>query len=75
MKNQGDFLTYVIKKAGLSFSRQQVLVGKTNANEAIIEQGVTEGDELYLSIPEGVEDSPLALLEGVDKSVAVKEDN
>jgi len=74
LHNQGDSLTYVIRKDGLSLRRQQVLVGKTNADEAVIEQGVEEGDELYLSIPNNVEDSPLALLEGVN-NVAISEEN
>ncbi|MEJ2003468.1 MAG: efflux RND transporter periplasmic adaptor subunit [Cyclobacteriaceae bacterium] len=75
LHNQGDSLTYVIKKDGLSFARHQVLVGKTNANEAVIEQGVEEGDELYLSIPENSEDAPLAFLEGVNNNVAISEEN
>jgi HlyD family secretion protein len=75
LHNQGDSITYVIKKNGLSFARHQVLVGKTNADEAVIEQGVDEGDQLYLSIPNDVEDSPLALLEGVNNNVAISEEN
>ncbi len=75
LHNQGDSLTYVIRKNGLSYSRQQVLVGKTNANEAVILDGVTEGDELYLSIPPDVEDTPLALLSDVSDNVAIKEEN
>ncbi|MCA6075310.1 efflux RND transporter periplasmic adaptor subunit [Fulvivirga sedimenti] len=75
LHNQGDSLTYVIRKNGLTYSRQQVLVGKTNANEAVILDGVSEGDELYLSIPPDVEDTPLALLTDVPENVAVKEEN
>ena len=70
LHNQGDSLTYVIRKDGLSFRRQQVEIGKTNANDAIVLQGVDEGDQLYLSIPQGVESSPLTLLETTVPNVA-----
>lgn len=62
LHNQGDSITYVVKKNGLSYTKQEVVIGKTNSNEAVIETGVDAGDKLYLSLPEGVEDSPIALL-------------
>lgn len=42
-----DSINYVIKKGGLL---QEVKVGKTNSNEAVIELGVDEGDMLYMSL-------------------------
>ena len=47
-----DSINYVIKKNG---SLQEVKVGLTNSNEAVIEMGVEEGDVLYLSKPEGTD--------------------
>ncbi|ELR68911.1 Macrolide-specific efflux protein macA precursor [Fulvivirga imtechensis AK7] len=65
LHNQGDSLTYVIKKAGMGgYKKQQVKIGKTNMNEAVIEMGVAKGEELFLSIPAGLEESEVTLLEG-----------
>ncbi|MEO1099988.1 MAG: RND transporter, partial [Bacteroidota bacterium] len=64
LHSQGDSLTYVVKKNGLGYDKQQVLVGKTNSNEAVIESGVVAGDKLYLSVPAGVDEKPIALLSG-----------
>tara|TARA_R110001599_G_scaffold45036_1_gene133518 strand:- start:13421 stop:14953 length:1533 start_codon:yes stop_codon:yes gene_type:complete len=44
-----DSINYVVKKNG---SLQEVKVGLTNSNGAVIEMGVEEGDVLYLSRPE-----------------------
>jgi len=47
-----DSINYVIKKNG---SLQEVKVGLTNSNEAIIDMGVLEGDELYMSMPDNID--------------------
>ncbi len=62
LRNQGDSLTYVVKKDGLGFVKQEVRVGQTNANGAIILDGITEGTSLYLSTPSGLDDASLTLL-------------
>jgi len=43
--------TYIYKKDGSSVVKQQVKVGMINENEAVIEKGISESDELYLSLP------------------------
>ncbi len=70
--SQGDSITYVIKKEGLGFSKQEVVIGAVNANEAVIKQGVEEGDDLFLSIPSGAESSPISVLKN-DASIARRE--
>lgn len=62
LHSQGDSLTYVVKKDGLGYNKQEVLIGKRNANEAIIEAGVAEADKLYLSIPTDLDDKPVTFL-------------
>jgi len=47
-----DSINYVVKKGG---ALQEVKVGKTNSNEAVIEMGVQEGDMLYMSLPESLD--------------------
>jgi multidrug efflux pump subunit AcrA (membrane-fusion protein) len=43
--------TFVYKREGGSIIKQQVEIGVTNENEATIERGVTETDNIYLSAP------------------------
>lgn len=63
LHSQGDSLTYVFKKAGLSVVRKEVEVGKTNSNEAIILNGVEVGDNVLLNMPANPEEKKLVLLE------------
>ena len=44
-----DSMTYVYTKSGL---RQVVVLDEANENEIIVEQGLSEGDKIYLSVPE-----------------------
>ncbi len=46
-----DSISYVFVSDGLNYRRQEVKVGHTNSNGAIIEMGVEEGDKVYLSMP------------------------
>ena len=62
LHSQGDSLTYVFKKSGASIVKQQVKIGQTNDNEAVIIEGVKEGDDLYLSVPKNAESKQLVLL-------------
>ena len=54
LHTQGDSLTYVYVPSGTGIAKQEVRIGKTNANEAIILAGLEEGQRVYLSIPEAV---------------------
>lgn len=47
-----DSINYVVKKNG---SLQEVKIGETNSNDAVIEMGVEQGDVLYLSMPASAE--------------------
>ena len=51
LQSFADSISYVYVSDGLNFRRQEVLVGPTNANAAIIEMGVSEDDRVYLSMP------------------------
>lgn len=52
LHSQGDTLTFVYIPKGSGISRQEVRVGASNANEAVIVAGLEEGQDLFLSIPE-----------------------
>ncbi len=47
-----DSIPFVYKKDG---TRQVVVLGESNENDVIVEQGLKEGDKLYLSIPPDAE--------------------
>lgn len=57
-----DSITYVFKKNGMNTVKQEVIVGETNANEAVITGGLSAADRIYLSIPSGMTDSKIDLL-------------
>ncbi|MTI21233.1 HlyD family efflux transporter periplasmic adaptor subunit [Fulvivirga sp. RKSG066] len=66
LHSQNDSITYVFVKNGMKVSKQEVLVGATNTDEAVIESGVDDGTQLYLSIPDGMNDAEVALLPELD---------
>ncbi|WP_017731615.1 efflux RND transporter periplasmic adaptor subunit [Nafulsella turpanensis] len=68
LHSQGDSLSFVYLKEGMDISRQQVRVGKANANEIVVQAGLEEGDQLYLSVPQNGADRPLVLLEEVKEN-------
>lgn len=62
LHSQFDSITYVYKKEGLNITKQEVIVGETNANDAVILSGLQLNDRVYLSIPPGLEDQEVSLL-------------
>lgn len=57
-----DTVTYVFKQSGASTVKQEVIVGETNSNEAVVTGGLSENDRLHLSVPSGNEDIAMNLL-------------
>ncbi|RED96131.1 efflux RND transporter periplasmic adaptor subunit [Marinoscillum furvescens] len=53
LHNHLDSITYVYRKSGIGYSKQEVQVGLTNANEAQILAGLKAGESVYLSVPNG----------------------
>ncbi|XOV94771.1 MAG: efflux RND transporter periplasmic adaptor subunit [Bacteroidota bacterium] len=51
LQSFSDSISYVYVSDGISYSRQEVKVGETNADGAIIELGLDETDRVYLSMP------------------------
>lgn len=58
-----DSINYVVKKNG---TLQEVKIGETNSNEAVIEMGVEEGEILYLSMPTTAEGKEPNLIPDLD---------
>ena len=62
--DNGDQTSYVFKKEGSNLIRQQVMLGKSNENEIRVLEGLKEGDNVLISIPEKPEKYKLVKLEG-----------
>ena len=60
--NQGDSISYVYKKSGLETIKQQVILGKSNANEVIVQTGLDSGESIYLIAPQDLSDKEMNLL-------------
>jgi multidrug efflux pump subunit AcrA (membrane-fusion protein) len=69
-----DTVTYVYKREGLNIVKQEVMIGETNANDAVILGGLEEGDRVYLSIPGGQGDKTIELLPEMDGKRKKKKD-
>ncbi len=62
LQSHFDTVTYVFKREGLEIIKQEVMLGETNANDAVILKGVEEGDRVFLSLPAGQEEKEIRLL-------------
>ena len=62
LHNQSDSIIYVYKREGLNTVKQEVVVGETNTNDAVIIAGLNFGDRIYLSVPPDMEDVDVKLL-------------
>jgi hypothetical protein len=70
-----DSITFVYKKTGLKTVKQEVQIGETNSNEAVVKLGLQEGDRVFLSIPTGMdENEQIALLAELDGKRMKKEE-
>lgn len=58
-----DSINYVFLKNG---TKQEVLLGTANLNNIIIENGLAEGDRVYLSTPSFAKEAPVKLLAELD---------
>lgn len=69
-----DTVTYVFKRQGLNIVKQEVIMGVTNANDAVIVSGLEIDDRVYLSLPGGQEDKDIELLPEMDGKRNKKEE-
>jgi hypothetical protein len=66
LHTESDSINFVYKRVGLNIVKQEVMVGETNSNDAIILSGVDADDRLYLSIPASAQDEPVVLIPEMD---------
>ena len=62
LHNEADTITYVYRKNGLKVTKQEIIVGETNSNDAVIIGGLAENDLIFLSVPPGTEEDDVTLL-------------
>ncbi len=77
LHNFGDSVSFVFVSDGINYRRQEVKVGQTNADAAIIELGLDDSDRVYLSMPSNeTKLSSISLLEELEgKRNLKKEEN
>ena len=73
LHSENDSVTYVFKQDGLNITKQEVQVGETNSNEAVIKLGLAAGDKIYLSVPVGQEGEDVNLLKELNGKRKKKE--
>lgn len=61
--NDGDTLTYVFLKDGISMSKKEIVTGETNEDFAVVKEGLTEEDQVFLSKPADHDRLPVIRLE------------
>lgn len=66
LHTQNDSITFVYLKEGLNVRKQEVEVGETNSNEAVILDGLQVEDLVFLSIPRQHENKEVNLLVSMD---------
>lgn len=66
LHTENDSINFVYKRSGINIIKQEVMVGETNSNEAIILAGLNADDRLYLSIPSSAEDEEVKLIPEMD---------
>jgi hypothetical protein len=74
LHSQNDSITYVFVKKGIKKVKQEIQIGGTNNNEAVVKLGLEEGDKIYLSVPDNMEEEPIAMLPELDGKRSVKEE-
>lgn len=62
LHNQFDSITYVFRSEGLKVTKQEVIIGESNANDVVVLGGLKENDRVYLSVPDGYDGEAINLL-------------
>ena len=68
---ESDSINYVYLKNG---KKQEVKLGMANSNDVIIEMGLEEGQDIFLSTPEWAKDASISLLAELDGKRNQEED-
>jgi hypothetical protein len=75
LHSEADTITFVYKRDGMNKFKQEVVVGETNANDAVVISGLAESDRIYLSVPAGLEGEEVRLLPEMNGKRRKKDSN
>ncbi len=73
LHSKDDSISFVFVRKGIKKMKQEIQLGGTNNNEAVVNMGLEPGDRVYLSVPDGMEDEPIALLPELDGKRNIEE--
>ncbi|MEN0006806.1 MAG: efflux RND transporter periplasmic adaptor subunit, partial [Bacteroidota bacterium] len=57
-----DSLTYVFLNEDGKLKKQEIITGLSNDNEIVVDYGLEAGQEIFLSLPDAAEDTPIAII-------------
>lgn len=66
---QSDSLAFVYTESNGRIHKREVIIGLSNSDQVIIEHGLSEGEQVYLTVPEAVQDAPWEFID-----LAIKEE-
>ena len=62
LHSKDDSITFVYKKEGINVVKQEVEIGAQNADDVVILQGLSAYDNIYLSVPSGLDEASIRLI-------------
>ena len=74
LHSKDDSISFVFVRNGIKKVKQEIQLGGTNNNEAVVKLGLEDGDRVYLSVPGGMDDEPIALLPELDGKRNIQEE-
>ncbi len=69
---QSDSLSYVFKKEDSGIIKQEVITGESNEDEIIVEYGLEQGEEIFLTEPKDAERLPFVAIPEKKKKEVLK---
>lgn len=66
LHSHADSVTFVYRRSGGKAVKQEVVIGETNNNDVVIVGGLAESDQVFLSVPSGMDNASISLLKEMD---------
>jgi hypothetical protein len=66
LHSQADTITFVFTRDGMRTIKQEVMIGATNSNDAVVLAGLPRNAPVFLSVPAGMEDESILLLKEME---------
>ncbi|MCD9017396.1 efflux RND transporter periplasmic adaptor subunit [Parachryseolinea silvisoli] len=66
LHSQADTITFVFTRDGMRTIKQEVMIGATNSNDAVVLAGLPRNAPVFLSVPAGMEGESILLLKEME---------